>query len=242
VEGLILRGGIELTVLNGISVHGGLISCWPRPSIAAVDVVELLVGRWREHGLPGYAQFDNATIFQGPHQHRDVIGQVMRTCLRLGITPVFAPPREPGFQNAVESLNGRWQTKVWHRFQHASLHDLIQCSERWRLAVAIRHAARAERAPSRRPFPLHFTPDLKATPEGMIVFIRRCDDRGFVSLLGRRFHVASTWPHRLVRSEVDLRNQRIRFFALRRREPADQPLLAEHPYTPPTRRFRIRSN
>lgn len=242
VEGLVLRGGIELTVLNGVSVHGGLISCWPRQSISAVDVVELLTSRWREHGLPCYAQFDNATIFQGPHHYRDVVGQVMRTCLLLGVTPVFAPPREPGFQNAVESLNGRWQTKVWRRFQHPSLHDLIQCSDRWRLAAAICHASRAERAPSRRAFPLNFTPDLQAKPDGMIIFIRRCDDDGFVSVLGHRFLAASSWAHRLVRSEVDLRNQQIRFFALRRREPADQPLLAEYPYTPPPRRFRIRSN
>jgi len=241
VEGLILRGGIELTVLNGISVHGGLISCWPRPSITAADVVELLTSRWREHGLPGYAQFDNATIFQGPHQYRDVVGQVMRTCLLLGVTPVFAPPREPGFQNAVESLNGRWQTKVWRRFQHASIEDLIQRSDRWRLAAAIRHASRAERAPSRRPFPLHFRANLQAKPDGLIIFIRRCDDEGFVSLLGHRFQVASIWAHRLVRSEVDLRNQRIQFFALRRREPADQPLLAQYPYTPPSRPFRVHS-
>jgi transposase-like protein len=242
VEGLILRGGIELTVLNGISVHGGLISCWPRESIAATDAVELLTSRWREFGLPSYAQFDNATIFQGPHQHRDVVGQVMRTCLLLGITPVFAPPREPGFQNAVESLNGRWQTKVWRRFEHASLADLALCSDRWRTATAIRHASRSERAPSRRPFPVHFVPDLQAHPSGLLIFIRRTDDHGFASLLGHRFLVAAHWAHRLVRSEVDLQNRRIRFFALRRREPLDQPLLSEHSYSLPSRRFRLRSS
>ena len=67
------------------------------------------------------SQFDNDTRFQGPHQHRDVVSRVMRLCLSLGVTPVFAPVREHGFQNAIENLNGRWQAKVWSRFHHESL-------------------------------------------------------------------------------------------------------------------------
>ena len=242
IEGLVLRGGIELTVLTGIGVQGGLTSCWPRESITAADVVELLTSRWRTFGLPGYAQFDNATIFQGPHQHRDVVGRVMRTCLLLGITPVFAPPREPGFQNAVESLNGRWQAKVWRRFEHPSLDHLLQCSNRWLAATAVRHAARSERAPTRLPFPLLPELDLQTPPAGMIIFLRRTDDHGFASLLGHRFFVGSHWSHRLVRSEVDLDHRRVRFFALRRRDPSNQPLLAEHPYSLPLRTFRLRTD
>jgi transposase-like protein len=241
IESLVLRGGIELSVLNGISVHGGLPSCWPRESIMAADVVELLLGRWREFGLPAYAQFDNATIFQGPHQFLDIVGRVMRMCLLLGVTPAFAPPREPGFQNAVESLNGRWESKVWRRFQHASMADLQQRSDRWVGANHLRLAARFERSPPRRPFPLHFDLDLQAHPTGKLIFIRRTDDQGVASLLGRRFLIDSHWPHRLVRAEVDLDLNRIRFFALRRRDPSDQPLLVEHPYLLPRRRFHPRS-
>jgi len=241
IEGLVLRGGIELSVLNGVSVHGGLPSSWPQESITAADVVESLVERWRKFGLPAYAQFDNATIFQGPHQYLDVVGRVMRQCLQLHVIPVFAPPREPGFQNAVEGLNGRWEMKVWRRFEHASVMDLQGCSGRWITANCLRLAARFERAPQRRPFPLHFELDLQAHPTGAIIFIRRTDDQGVASLLGRRFLVASNWPHRLVRCEVDLDLHHIRFFALRRRDPSDQPLLAELPYRLPHRRFKVRS-
>src|SRR5258708_14059181 len=205
----------------------------------AAAVSELLTSRWREFGLPAYAQFDNATIFQGPHQYCDVVGQVMRTCLLLGITPVFAPPREPGFQNAVESLNGRWQTKVWRRFQHASLVDLQQRSDRWLAAIALRHAARSERAPARPSFPLLQELDLQSHPSGTLIFIRRTDDSGTASLLGRSFLIDPHWPHRLVRAEVDLDLHHIRFFALRRRDPSDQPLLAELPYSLPRRRFQL---
>jgi hypothetical protein len=167
---------------------------------------------------------------------------VIRTCLCLGVIPVFAPPREPGFQNAVESLNGRWQTKVWQRFDPASIDALQPSSDRWLAATAVRYAARSERAPLRTPFPSHFVLDLQAHPTGTIIFIRRTDDHGFALLLGHRFPINSHWAHRLVRAEVDLANQRIRFFALRRRDPSDQPLLAEHPYALPRRRFKVRPN
>jgi hypothetical protein len=146
IEGLAFRGKTVFGVLTGISVHGGVTSCWPRQSITAAVVVELLIARWREFGLPDYAQFDNALIFLGPRQYPDAVGQVIRTCLLLGVMPVFAPPREPGFQNAVESLNGRWQAKVWERFEHASLQDLELPSGRWLAATALRYAARSERA------------------------------------------------------------------------------------------------
>lgn len=239
INGLIIRGGIEIEVLNGVSLHGGLTSSWPSLSITASSVVESLLSRWKKFGLPRYAQFDNATIFQGPHQYPDIIGQVMRACLLLGITPVFAPPREPGFQNAVEGLNGRWQAKVWRRFEHESLAALELCSHRWIAAVHLRSAARLDRSPPRTSFPQTFKLALQTRPAGTLIYIRRTDDKGIASLLGHSFSVAPHWTHRLVRAEVDLDLSSIRFFALRRREPLNQPLLVETPYTLPAHRSRI---
>ena len=240
VSGLVLAGGIEVVVLNGISLHGGLVTSWPQYSITSVLTASLLVEHWQEFGLPRYAQFDNDNIFQGPHQYPDVIGRVTRTCLQLGVVPVFAPPREPGFQAAVESFNGRWQAKVWARFERITIVELLDHSERYVAAARRRAAMRIERAPARRPMPENPILDLRARPSGVIVFIRRTDDGGHASVLGHRFYVAAHWPHRLVRAEVDLDNDCIRFYALRRREPALQPLLATHPYILPRRRFAIR--
>jgi hypothetical protein len=240
VSGLLLAGGIDVVVLNGISLHGGLVTSWPQYSVTAVLTASLLVEHWREFGLPGYAQFDNDNIFQGPHQYPDVIGRVMRTCLLLGVVPVFAPPREPGFQAAVESFNGRWQAKVWARFERVTIVELLDHSERYIAAARRRAAMRIERAPSRSPMPQDVTLDLQSPPHGTIIFIRRTDDHGHASVLGHHFAVGSHWSHRLVRAEVDLDHQRIRFYALRRREPTLQPLLAEHPYVLPRRRFAIR--
>jgi len=161
----------------------------------------------------------------------------MRTCLLLGVIPVFAPPREPGFQAAIESLNGRWQAKAWHRFERVTLFELLEHSERYIAAARRRHTLRIEQAPSRRAMPAYAALDLQAHPCGTVIFIRRTDDRGVLSVLGRPFLIDPSWTQRLVRAEVDLDAYVIRFLALRRRDPSNQPLLVEHQYTLPRRRF-----
>jgi len=237
VEGLVIKGGTHVEVLNATSLHGGLVASWPMDVVTAKAAVEALVGHWRAVGLPAYAQFDNDTIFQGPHQHKDVVGRVARLCLGLGVVPVFAPPREPGFQAAIENYNGRWQAKVWARFTHESLEGLQAQSGRYVAASRLRAAARIEAAPARRPFPEIWALDLQAAPRGRIIYLRRTGAAGGVELLGRHFEVDATWPHRLVRAEVDLDAGRIRFYALRRRDPAHQPLLREVAYELPRRRL-----
>jgi transposase-like protein len=238
VSGLVIAGGPEIVVLNGISLHGGLVTSWPRSSMTALLTAELIVDHWREFGRPAYAQFDNDTIFQGPHHYPDVVGRVSRTCLQLGVTPVFAPPREPGFQASIESYNGRWQNKVWSRSVHKSLSDLCDRSKRYVQAARLRAASRIASAPPRIHLPDHFTINLQAAPSGVIIFIRRTDDVGRVIVLGRQFSVAPHWTHRLTRVEVNFTQHTVRIFALRRREPAVQPLLAVRSYTLPRRPFR----
>src|SRR5262249_58542020 len=65
VEGLVIRGGTDVMVLNMISLHGGWCASWVRSSWTAKATVETLLAHWRAQGLPGYAQFDNDTVFQG---------------------------------------------------------------------------------------------------------------------------------------------------------------------------------
>jgi hypothetical protein len=237
VEGLALEGGLRVEVLNAVSLRGGLPGAWPQRLVTAKTTVQALLQHWREFGLPAYAQFDNDTIFQGSHRGRDSVGRVIRICLQLGVTPVFAPPQEPGFQAAIENFNGRWQAKVWSRFHYNSLADLQAQSRRYIRAYRQRAAARIDDAPRRRPFPSPWQPNLQAHPQGVVIFIRRTSEAGAVSLLGHTFEVDPLWPHRLVRSEVDLSNKTIRFHALRRRDSNHQPLLRQTPYTFPRRPF-----
>ncbi|GAI06366.1 unnamed protein product, partial [marine sediment metagenome] len=51
VEGLVIKGGIEVEVLNATSLHGGLVASFPMPSITAKVVVEALISHWSEVGL-----------------------------------------------------------------------------------------------------------------------------------------------------------------------------------------------
>jgi hypothetical protein len=151
IEGLVLKDGPQVEVLNGVSLHGGLAVSWPVVSpVTAQLTVTQLTEHWRAVGLPGYAQFDNDPIFHGTHRYPDALGRVIRLCLSLGVVPVFVPPRETGFQAMIESGNGWWQTRVWARFQHASLEDLQQRSGKYVQALRQQRAARIEAAPDRR--------------------------------------------------------------------------------------------
>jgi transposase len=236
VEGLVIQGGIDVEVLNVISVHGGLVGSWPDGGFTTKLALEAMLAHWRFFGLPDYAQFDNDTRFQGPHQHRDTIGRVIRLCLSLAVVPVFAPPREHGLQNAIESYNGRWHAKVWGRFHHDSLAGLQAQSAKYVAAYRERSKARTDHAPQRRAFPKlwSFNPQTRIEG-GRIIYIRRTSDQGAVEILGRQYEVAEHWLHRLVRCEVDIRSKEIRFYGLRRREPDSQPLLGKVAYELPSR-------
>lgn len=237
VEGLVIRGGIAVEVLTAMSLHGGLPAAWPLAKITAKITVEKLLRHWSQVGLPDYAQFDNDTVFQGPHQHRDVIGRVTRLCLNLGVIPVFAPPQETGFQAAIENFNGRWQAKVWNRFTFNSRRALQSQSAKFIRASRRRAAPRIDTAPARRPFPQNFVLDLQNLPPAQIVYLRRTDAQGRANLLGHTILVDRNWTHRLVRAEVDLNHHLIRFHALRRRNPNYQPLLRQTEHQIPKRPF-----
>ena len=78
---------------------------------------------------------------------RRVEGLVSRLCPSLGPAPVFVPPREPGFQAAIEESNGSWRARVWAWFKHADLDELIDRSSRHVTAWRRHRADRIESAP-----------------------------------------------------------------------------------------------
>ncbi len=214
---------------------------WPRPGSCSGPAhgprCKPCLSAGAARGLPTYAQFDNDTIFQGAHQFADTVGRITRLCLALGVVPVFAPPREPGFQNAIEGFNGLWQSKVWQRHRCPDAEALAAVSARYIAAYRAKTATRRETAPRRHSLPKDFKLNLGTPLKGTMIFLRRSDDHGSVHLLGKALHVDQHWPHRLVRCEVDFTHQRIRFYALRRRDPARQPLLRELAYPRPKKPF-----
>lgn len=219
-----IRNGPLVDILNALSLLGSLPGSWPLAQKTAKNALDGLLEHWRAFGRPGYAQFDNDTVFQGPHQHPDTIGRVSRLCLSLDIVPVFVPPQETGFQAAIENFNGRWQAKVWSRFEHESLAGLQARTVRYLDALRARCATRIEAAPPRRAFPAGWRLDLQAKPRGRIVYLRRTSEDGKAEVLGHSFLVDRSWLHRLVRAEVDLDAEQITFYGIRRRDPS-QPIF-----------------
>jgi hypothetical protein len=238
IEDLKLERGPWFSVLTATSLPDRRAQAWPHRHISASYVVDCLIERWRQWGLPGFAQFDNDTRFQGAHQWADSIGRVSRLCLALGVVPVFAPPREPGFQNSIESFNALWQAKVWQRFRFDNLQALIDHSTRYTQAYWQRARERASSSAQRREFPKRFRFDLSHPLHGTLIYVRRTDERGHVQLLGHKMLVDALWINRLVRCEVQLDHSRISCFALRRRAPEAQILLAKLPYLWPDKPFK----
>jgi hypothetical protein len=232
IEDLKLAGGPLLDVLTAISLHGGVPAAWPLEGASTTAMLPCLLAHWQRLGCPGFAQFDNDTRFQGPHQHPDAIGRVSRLCLQLGITPVFVPPRELGLQNPIEHFNGLYQSKVWRRFPFPTRGVLARHSEDYVTALAARRHARVAAAPARTAWPAGWTFSPTTAPAGQLIYIRRTTERGEVSVLGRRWLIDRHWQHRLVRVEVDLTRGTLWGYALRRSAPYEQPLLSQHPYDP----------
>lgn len=240
IEDLKIADGPLVSVLTGTSLHGALAEAWIMERCNARVTLAALQAHWRKHGLPTYAQFDNDTIFQGAHQFANSVGRISRLCLALQVIPVFAPPREPGFQNAIEGFNALWLSKVWQRHQCPDVPALASVSARYIAAYRDKTAVRRDRAPARRRFPVRFRLDLNVPLRGMMIFVRRSNEHGRVQVLGNSFLVDAQWCHRLVRCNVDFIHQQIRFHALRRRDPDHQPMLRELSYPRPNKPFKDR--
>ena len=225
VEDLRLEGKHGLVhVFNGISLHGHLACSFPFQRMTAENTVFALKQHWQEFGIPTYAQFDNASVFTG-FPGVDSVGQVIRFCLSLGVTPVFAPPREAGFQASVERYNGQWQKSVWERFYFKNDQVLLEQSERYVDAHRDKHWSTIETTNNRYDLSKQNVPLSNKPLKGTIIFIRRTDNNGNVNILGRQWNVDALWTNRLVRAEVKLNKNIIQFYQLRRREPNQQPLL-----------------
>ena len=150
---------------------------------------------------------------------------------------MFVPPRETGFQAMIEGYNGLWQAKVWARFTFTTPEGVRQQSDRF--VAAVRRVARSGSIrPVRRAFPSPGSWTCRPIPAVASTSCGDTDAAGAVRLLERSYAVDPRWTNRLVRAEFDLDAGKIRFYALRRKEPTVQPMLREIDHRLPRRKFR----
>ncbi len=230
----VASGAAELEqwdLVEGLRLHGrACISLWGKFATAVPGpepwrlpmLLPAVLAHWQQWGPPDFVQLDNDTRFAGSSRARRRLGRFVCACLAAGVVPVFAPPRESGFQARIE--NCLWQRKVWQRFRHRRWADLHRRNRAFVAAHRAYHARSQETAPPR--------PAQRAAAD-TIIFLRRLDSTGRAYLLGERVPVQVRWAHRLVRCELCVSTQTLRCFALRRREPEHQPLLC-------TRHFLLR--
>ena len=237
IEDLCIQGGTTFQVLNGISLYGKLVGSWPMSRMTSENTVQKLIEHWSEYGLPDYAQFDNSTVFQGS-RWPDSLGKVIRCCLSLDVIPVFAPPKETGFQAAVESFNGRWERSVWQRFCFENLRAVQRQSRLYVEAVNEKNREQFEASPTRWQIPKDWQLDYSQRPQGKVIFIRRTTDEECLDVMGHRWHVKGSGAHKLVRAEVELTKNRILFYRIRRREPNVHEFLGTAKYHFPIKPFK----
>lgn len=224
IEGLRLRRGGRLEVLNALGLWNEQPDSTVAQRITTAAAIAALTTRWTGQGRPAFVQFDNDTIFSGAHAQRNYFGRLVHWCLCLGITPVFAPPAELGFQATIEAYNRRWQDRVWRRWRHPSLAALQRRSAAFIRAYQHAKATQAQaHSALRRPWSAP-TP----TPcSHLIILLRRLDEHGRLTLCAQTLRISRRWAHRLVRCEINVTRQRVRCFGLSRRDPSHQPLLAD---------------
>ncbi len=107
IEDLKIANGPLVSILTATSLHGALADAWAMTEPTAQHALERLLQRWRQDGLPGYAQFDNDTVFQGTHRFADSIGRVIRLCLALGV-----PGLRPAARAGLPERNRRLQRSL----------------------------------------------------------------------------------------------------------------------------------
>jgi hypothetical protein len=224
VEGLYLRGGHEVQLLNGISLHGSLIHSQASDVNTAKITVSQLISHWRKFGLPKYVQFDNDMVFQGTRKP-NALGQVIRVCLSLGVTPIFVTPYEQGFQGKIERFNGEIQQKFWRRKKFKNLKQVTTELEKYVFAHRLAHQDKIVTAPRRRKFPARWDQNHLPSIHGYIIYLRRTDGEGWVRILENDFLADEHWVNRLVRVVIDIDKGKIRFYRLRRKEPRKQSLI-----------------
>jgi len=94
-------------------------------------VCQGLIRFWKTGGIPDFLQMDNDLSFWGSLKMPNVIGKVIRLCLRHGITPVFIPVRSPWRNGLIERFNGIVQEFIMNDQRYRFLEEVQEAADRF---------------------------------------------------------------------------------------------------------------
>jgi len=177
------------------------------------EVLGFLGECWKDLGIPGQVQFDNARELAGWGPSARTLSRVIRLCLRFGAGPVFIPAGEPQFNGSVENFNGWFQPRLFDR-RFARPGDLRRELARLQEAVNTQHAhprlggltpAQHRRGLRLRKLPAGFEVPTgrQKLAAGRVTFIRRVSPAGTVVVLSQSLRVGKRHRGLYLRLVVD---------------------------------------
>ena len=169
IEDLKIASEPLVSVLTA-TVHGVLADAWIMEQSGAKPALEPMLERWRREGLPGLRAVRQRHNLPGARRFRRY-GRADRPvlCLALEIVPCSAPPREPGFQNAIEGFNALFGRARSGNATTVPMSKLLEpCSQRYITACRAKTAPRGGGA-RRRPFSRHSNSTSTPRSQGTLI-------------------------------------------------------------------------
>lgn len=133
-----LKGPIRFYSLNVIDTATLRCGLHPAPDKSGQAILAGFWAIWKQMGIPGHIQVDNAMSFFGSPTHPRGMGPLIRLCLHNGVEPWFIPMAEPWRNGMIESFNDRYQKLFLAKQVMLSTNDLESGS----LAFEQRHNSR----------------------------------------------------------------------------------------------------
>ncbi len=177
------------------------------------EVLWFLGECWKDLGRPEQVQLDNARELAGWGPAARTLSRVIRLCLRFSVSPVFIPAREPQCNGSVENFNSWFQEPLFQqhfrwpgnlRRELARLQETVNTQHvhprlQGQTPAQHRRGLRLQKLPASFEVPAGRLP----LAEGRVIFIRRVNMAGTVTVLSQSFRVGKKHKGLYLRLVID---------------------------------------
>lgn len=182
-------------------------------------ITNALINSWSKLGLPRYLQMDNFLSLRGSNLHPRSFGIVIRTCLYLGIQPVFIPLNEPWRNGVIEHFQDVFDKRffrmeIFNNLEHLheganrfqDLHDssyIYSCHKGKTPAQVIESSS----------FKMHLLSETFEFPDnlyiepGFIHFIRFIRSNLILDIFGEKFKMPEKAQYEYVKATINTKEE-----------------------------------